>query len=122
MKKVKGAISKGLLKLIKWLEVSTSSLEKAFINQVSIFLVCLLCKLAITMYEFILSFVNLKHKPKSMLVAHALLIINLFFLLCYIFIILLYILSFIYMMQVSHRINRLSFGDHYDGLVNPLDG
>ncbi|TYK15328.1 endoplasmic reticulum-Golgi intermediate compartment protein 3-like [Cucumis melo var. makuwa] len=24
--------------------------------------------------------------------------------------------------NVSHRINRLAFGDHYDGLVNPLDG
>lgn len=24
--------------------------------------------------------------------------------------------------NVSHRINKLTFGDHYDGLVNPLDG
>ncbi|KAG6600230.1 Endoplasmic reticulum-Golgi intermediate compartment protein 3, partial [Cucurbita argyrosperma subsp. sororia] len=24
--------------------------------------------------------------------------------------------------NVSHRINRLAFGNHYDGLVNPLDG
>lgn len=26
------------------------------------------------------------------------------------------------MVQISHRVNKLSFGDHYPGLVNPLDG
>ncbi|XP_057421750.1 uncharacterized protein LOC130715649 [Lotus japonicus] len=24
--------------------------------------------------------------------------------------------------NISHKINKISFGDHYPGLVNPLDG
>lgn len=28
----------------------------------------------------------------------------------------------VHLMQLSHTINRLAFGDYFPGVVNPLDG